>query len=291
MKSTWSSSGGGSGSGSSSKRWKVGIIVAAVVLVILAIAGVIAGGEEESVESVSASTNEARTSANESGGTSTQETTSEPEHTDLEINSHADGDTVRARTVVLRSEATPNATVTVAGEEAQASDSGRWAIRVPLKKVGESSLVVEATAPGRDETRTRISVVRERTARERAAIRRRRAEAEARREAAFRAEAQTIPYNQLAKNPERYVGERVVYRGQIFQIQEAGGVGFMLLSVTDEGYGFWDDNVWINYEGTIDSAEDDIVTVYGTVVGQKTYETQIGGETFVPEIDAEFIDE
>jgi len=117
------------------------------------------------------------------------------------------------------------------------------------------------------------------------------AEAEARREAAFRAEAQTIPYNQLAKNPERYVGERVVYRGQIFQIQEAGGVGFMLLSVTDEGYGFWDDNVWINYEGTIDSAEDDIVTVYGTVVGQKTYETQIGGETFVPEIDAEFIDE
>jgi hypothetical protein len=32
-------------------------------------------------------------------------------------------------------------------------------------------------------------------------------------------------------------------------------------------------------------------SVYGTVVGSKSYETQIGGETYVPEIDAQILEE
>ncbi len=65
----------------------------------------------------------------------------------------------------------------------------------------------------------------------------------------------------------------------------------MLLAVTDEGYGFWDDNVYVEYDGTIQGAEDDVITIFGKVRGQYSYETQIGGETFVPQIDAEIIDE
>jgi hypothetical protein len=65
----------------------------------------------------------------------------------------------------------------------------------------------------------------------------------------------------------------------------------VLLSVTNDGYGFWDDRIWINYPGTIKGAEDDIITVYGTVAGEKSYETQIGGETYVPEVDARYIEE
>lgn len=66
----------------------------------------------------------------------------------------------------------------------------------------------------------------------------------------------------------------------------------ILLAVThDPVLDLWDDNIWVNYEGTINSAEDDVITVYGEVVGTKSYETQIGGETFVPEVDAKIIDE
>lgn len=102
--------------------------------------------------------------------------------------------------------------------------------------------------------------------------------------------AQSIPYNQLHKDADRYSGKKVKFRGQIFQIQEDGELGgFMLLAVTDEGYGFWDDNVWINYDHSISAAEEDIITVYGTVVGETEYETQIGGSTYVPEIDARYI--
>lgn len=118
-----------------------------------------------------------------------------------------------------------------------------------------------------------------------------RAAAEAQREADFKAAATTIPYNQLAKNPDNYRGQKVVYRGQIFQIQDSGFGGNMLLAVTDEGYDIWDDNVWVDYDDSFDSAEDDVVTIYGVVKGEKSYETQIGGETYVPRIKLKYIDE
>jgi hypothetical protein len=117
-----------------------------------------------------------------------------------------------------------------------------------------------------------------------------REERKAAREAAFREEAITIDYDQLIKNPFRYVGEKVVYTGQIFQIQEGFG-SFMLLSVTDEGYGFWSDEIWVSGFGEIESAEEDMVTVYGTVTGAEEYETQIGGSRYVPKVKAKYIDE
>ena len=107
----------------------------------------------------------------------------------------------------------------------------------------------------------------------------------------FKAEASSIDYDQLAKNPEAYRGEKVVYTGQIFQIQEEEGFGFMLLSVTDEGYGFWTDNIWVNFTEPIAAAEEDVVTVYGKMTGSEEYETQIGGSTYVPRMNAKYIDE
>ena len=47
----------------------------------------------------------------------------------------------------------------------------------------------------------------------------------------------------------------------------------------------------VTYDGEIDAVEEDIITVYGTVEGSTSYETQIGGELSVPEITAEYIDE
>jgi hypothetical protein len=117
-----------------------------------------------------------------------------------------------------------------------------------------------------------------------------REEREEAKEAEFREEATSIDYDQLIKNPYRYIGEKVVYTGQIFQIQEGAG-SFMLLSVTDEGYGFWTDEVWVAGFGEVESAEEDIITVYGTVTGAEEYETAIGGSNYVPRIKAKYIDE
>ena len=60
--------------------------------------------------------------------------------------------------------------------------------------------------------------------------------------------------------------------------------------MTKKPFGIWDDNIWVD-AGRIASAENDIITVYGTVTGSKTYQTQIGGSTFVPRVKAKYIDE
>lgn len=177
-----------------------------------------------------------------------------------------------------------NARVIVNGKRVQVRPNGRWGAGVPLK-VGENTITVNATSPGYRTTHNVLTVTRVLTA----------AEREERAAAAlekFKNDAITIDYNKLEKNPEKYTGKKVVYRGQIFQIQESGDLGgILLLAVTDEGYGIWDDNIWVNYESSIESAEDDVITVYGVVKGSRSYETQIGGETYVPEIDAKYIEE
>jgi hypothetical protein len=47
--------------------------------------------------------------------------------------------------------------------------------------------------------------------------------------------------------------------------------------------------VWIDYDHAIKSAEGDIITVYGTMTGSKSYDTQAGGSTFVPRMHARYV--
>ena len=185
-------------------------------------------------------------------------------------------------------------TITLRGEgpdvRVRAGSDGRWSQPVSVL-VGANTIDVLARARGFAASTDSVYVERERSTAEIAEIRRRRAEAAAARVQAFKDNTETIPYSQLIKDPESFRGRNVRYYGQIFQIQQSGGAGFMLLSVTDGGYGFWDDNVWVNYEGNVRGAEKDMITVYGRMTGSESYETQIGGETFVPRMRALYWDE
>jgi hypothetical protein len=198
-----------------------------------------------------------------------------------------------------------NATVEVDGERVAAT-GGEFTYRAHLHK-GENEFALTADAPGWQANSEQLTIQRslteaeiaeqERVRAEREARREaRRAEAEARRQAAVEAKrqefinsAETIPYAQLQKDPNAYVGKKVVFRGRIFQIQQEGNRGIMLLSVTDEGYDLWTDEVWVNYTGKVSGAEEDFLTVYGIITGQKTFETQAGGSRYVPEIDEVYI--
>lgn len=167
---------------------------------------------------------------------------------------------------------------------------GTFTTRLPTHKSGANDFVIEAEQSGYRKDDHIVGVIRKLSPAQLAAQRAARERARAAARQSFINRATTIPYNQLEKNADRYKGKRVVYRGQIFQIQEDGdNGGIMLLSVTDEGYGFWDDNIWIDYDHSIRSAKDDIITVYGRITGQQSYETQIGGETYVPRMRAKYI--
>ena len=222
----------------------------------------------------------------------------EPKPVALSISSPDDGAEVQRARVRLRGTAEPGAEVRVDGEAVDVERDGAWSQQIPLR-LGQQVVDVEASKDGREDATRPIRITRRRSRAELAALRQRRVEARERRiavraqaEANFKAAASAVPYKQLEKNANRYKGTKVVYRGQIFQIQESdGGGGILLLSVTDDGYGFWDDHIWVDYDGHVKGAEDDIITVYGTVTGSKSYETQIGGETYVPRMRAKYVAE
>ena len=105
----------------------------------------------------------------------------------------------------------------------------------------------------------------------------------------YKGGAQTINYKTLARNPEQYKGEIVVYTGRVVQVMESGNDLSMRVSIDDKG-----DNVFlINYrklanEGRI--LEDDTLTFYGEFKGITKYKAVLGNEISVPEIKARYIE-
>lgn len=102
----------------------------------------------------------------------------------------------------------------------------------------------------------------------------------------LKALAKNVPYDSLARNTEKYVGELVYYKGQVVQVMEMGGLKVVLrVNVTEQPFGLWDDTIWVNYEGPR-VLEDDIVHIWGEVVGRRTYTAVLGNEITIPEITA-----
>jgi hypothetical protein len=64
----------------------------------------------------------------------------------------------------------------------------------------------------------------------------------------------------------------------------------MLVSVTDEGYGIWDDNVAVAFDGKLAHVfEKDIVRVWGVCVGQFSYTSVANYSMTVPLIHARYV--
>jgi hypothetical protein len=174
-------------------------------------------------------------------------------------------------TVTLQGSASPGSAVSANGVPANVSGAS-WNVTVPLH-LGHNNVTVRVSKAGYRVASRTLRVTRRQS------------------QAEYEATATTIPYADLLKDSGPYVGRVVSFRGQVLQIQQDGNNGgIMLLSVTDDGYGVWTDNVWVDYDHSTPANENDIITVYGTVTGTKSYDTQAGGSTYVPEMHARYID-
>ncbi|MEW5954021.1 MAG: hypothetical protein AB1815_09895 [Bacillota bacterium] len=106
----------------------------------------------------------------------------------------------------------------------------------------------------------------------------------------FKNSCEVMNYKVLNKNPDALAGRNVKLRGQIMQIQEDAGQTFMLLSITDLGYGVWTDEVAVFYDGTADVYEEDVITIWGTVSGKFEYESVAGWNLAVPGVLAMYVE-
>lgn len=111
----------------------------------------------------------------------------------------------------------------------------------------------------------------------------------------YKASCKSISYDSLARDPEKYKGKLVKFYGKVVQVQESDSALYYSvyrINVGNDGYGYYDDTVYVTYDSTKASTrilEDDMVTFYGEYQGLKTYETIMGGSVTIPHVQAEYI--
>jgi hypothetical protein len=94
----------------------------------------------------------------------------------------------------------------------------------------------------------------------------------------------------VVKNPDRYEGKRYIIYGEVNQFDSATGESNFLADTANRNttsYGYFDgENSWM--EGKASKLEDliegDVFKASVTVVGSYSYDTQMGGNTTVPEL-------
>ena len=104
------------------------------------------------------------------------------------------------------------------------------------------------------------------------------------------ASCQSLPFEDLARNPDNWKGTRLSYVGQVIQVIEPsyGETVTLRVNVTEDEYGWWEDTILATVdipEGNDRILEDDIITFYGECDGMYTYESIFGESISVPKID------
>ena len=99
-------------------------------------------------------------------------------------------------------------------------------------------------------------------------------------------------YKEIARNPGNYSGKYAHFRGEIIQSVEEGNSYTFRVNVTRVSYGYTD-TILVTYTKKQASEsrilEGDIVDIYGTLDGTRTYETVMGNEVTIPMLLAEYI--
>ena len=111
--------------------------------------------------------------------------------------------------------------------------------------------------------------------------------------AGYKANCNAVSYDELARNPDSHMFEKVYFYGQVIQVMEGDGFTAYRINVTNDGWGYYDDTLYVEYHGTFENGrilEKDMVTFYGESYGLFSYETVLGATMTIPAVVAEYID-
>lgn len=95
-------------------------------------------------------------------------------------------------------------------------------------------------------------------------------------------------YPVLVKDAASLKGQRITHTACIFQFDSATGPKDFLAEWTNMGYGIWDNFVNVRLPSSSVGArafEKDVVTIHGYILGNFSYQTQLGGTNTVPYIE------
>lgn len=95
-------------------------------------------------------------------------------------------------------------------------------------------------------------------------------------------------YEQLARNPESYLGDKVKFSGKVLQA-DTGSVNYIRLAVNDD----YDTVIFVTYDSDVIDyrlLEDDYITIYGESYSTYSYEAVSGATITLPWIQADIIE-
>ena len=110
----------------------------------------------------------------------------------------------------------------------------------------------------------------------------------------YKSQCTSISYNDLAHSTEKFVNKKVAITGQVVQVQESGNLVILRVNMTKDQYGVYEDTIWVNYtmkSGNSHIIENDVINIWGSVKGRRTYSTILGSSMTIPEINAVDIEE
>ncbi|MCI8490000.1 MAG: toxin regulator [Lachnospiraceae bacterium] len=99
-----------------------------------------------------------------------------------------------------------------------------------------------------------------------------------------------ITYDQLARTPDDFIGQKVKFSGKVLQVMEGDDETQIRLAV-DSNY---DTVLYCGYSPSIVSSrilEDDIITVYGASLGLYSYTSALGGKITIPAVYVDKIEQ
>lgn len=98
-----------------------------------------------------------------------------------------------------------------------------------------------------------------------------------------------ITYDQVARTPDDYYGEKIFFSGRVVQVMESSSKSQIRLAVD----GNYDNILLLNIKNNILNGsrilEDDLISVAGTSTGTATYESTMGGDITIPSMKVKIV--
>ena len=111
----------------------------------------------------------------------------------------------------------------------------------------------------------------------------------------FKNSCETIDFETLSRNPDKYKSNNYKLEGKVIQVMESawGDTVELRINITKKTYKYidsvtWSDTIYATVEipgGEDRLLEDDIITFWGTCDGMYTYESVLGSSISLPKID------
>ena len=110
----------------------------------------------------------------------------------------------------------------------------------------------------------------------------------------FKKSCVEVKYEDLARNPDNYKGQNLVFTGEVIQCEQSYETNcYARVNVTLNEYDYYEDTIYVTFElpeGADKILEEDIVKLYGVCQGAETYTSIFGESITIPSLDAAYVE-